>query len=69
MSRACCQPGTSSVAGVTNALSCLAPRYTAAGSGFKGAHLTALALFRSILASFTINDWSLFGGGSGGGQA
>ncbi|KAI7843900.1 hypothetical protein COHA_002444 [Chlorella ohadii] len=36
-----------------------------AGAGFKGAHLTAPALFRSILATFAINDWALFGGGSG----
>lgn len=59
----------SRAAGMTNALPCLSPRVTAAGSGFKGAHLTAPALFGSILASFTINDWSLFGGGSGGGKA
>ncbi|KAL4457492.1 hypothetical protein ABPG75_012357 [Micractinium tetrahymenae] len=32
-----------------------------AGPGFKGAHLTAPALFRQILASFRINDWGLFG--------
>ena len=38
-----------------------------AGAGFKGAHLTAPALFRSILTTFAINDWSLFGGGGGDG--
>jgi len=38
-----------------------------AGAGFKGAHLTAPALFRQILASFKINDWGLFGGGGGDG--
>lgn len=41
------------------------PSDVAAGAGFKGAHLTAPALFRSILATFAINDWALFGGGSG----
>ena len=35
----------------------------AAGAGFKGAHLTAPALFRNVLATFQINDWGLFGGG------
>lgn len=32
-----------------------------AGAGFKGAHLTAPLLFRRMLATFKINDWSLFG--------
>ncbi|KAL4440723.1 hypothetical protein ABPG77_000432 [Micractinium sp. CCAP 211/92] len=32
-----------------------------AGPGFKGAHLTAPALIRQMLASFKINDWGLFG--------
>jgi hypothetical protein len=32
-----------------------------AGAGFKGAHLTAPYLFRSMLATLKINDWSLFG--------
>lgn len=34
----------------------------AAGAGYKGAHLTAPALFRRILATFQINDWGLLGG-------
>jgi hypothetical protein len=41
----------------------LPPLLRAAGAGFKGAHLTAPALFRTVLATFQINDWGLFGGG------
>lgn len=37
------------------------PLLQPAGAGFKGAHLTAPALFRQILASLRINDWGLFG--------
>ncbi|KAI3436509.1 hypothetical protein D9Q98_005926 [Chlorella vulgaris] len=32
-----------------------------AGAGFKGAHLTAPALFKQIISSLRINDWGLFG--------
>lgn len=32
-----------------------------AGAGFKGAHLTAPLLFRQMLKTFKIVDWSLFG--------
>ncbi|PSC69030.1 putative ran guanine nucleotide release factor [Micractinium conductrix] len=38
-----------------------------AGAGYKGVHLTAPALFRQILATFSIADWGLFDGGDGGG--
>ena len=41
------------------------PRH--AGAGYKGVHLTAPALFRQILATFSIADWGLFDGGDGGG--
>lgn len=47
----------------------LSRRSHPAGAGFKGAHLTAPALFRRILATFTINDWSLFGADGGGAAA